>query len=40
MIYATRKNVPYDIAVIVSGQAADITPCQMSDKITKIGKKK
>lgn len=38
VIYATNKDVPYDIAVIVSQQIANIIPCLISDKIPTIGK--
>lgn len=38
VIYATRKNVPHDIAVIVCRQAADIEPCRlMCDRAPIIG---
>ncbi|XP_025411809.1 peroxisomal leader peptide-processing protease-like isoform X2 [Sipha flava] len=31
VIYATPKDVPHDIAVIISKQTPEITPCQISD---------
>lgn len=40
VIYATNKNVPHDIAVIVTGWTADITPCTISDTIPTVGEVK
>ncbi|XP_025198766.1 peroxisomal leader peptide-processing protease-like isoform X1 [Melanaphis sacchari] len=39
VIYANRKVVPCDIAVILSERITDILPCQISDKTPTIGQK-
>lgn len=38
VIYATRKTVPYDIAIILTERIIDILPCQISNKTPTIGK--
>ncbi|KAE9542995.1 hypothetical protein AGLY_002906 [Aphis glycines] len=39
VIYANRKTVPYDIAIIVTERIIDILPCQISNKTPTIGQK-
>ncbi|KAF0766541.1 peroxisomal leader peptide-processing protease-like [Aphis craccivora] len=39
VIYATRKTVPYDIAIILTERIIDILPCQISNNTPTIGQK-
>lgn len=37
VVYATPEHLPFDIAVIVAGDAGDVIPCQISDSVPAVG---
>lgn len=40
VIYATRSENPFDIAIIVGVQVSAIKPCRISDRVPPVGTQK
>jgi len=37
VVYATPQHLPYDIAVIIAGDAGDLIPCRISQSVPTVG---